>query len=149
MRAAAWLALVAAAGLWQAAAAAPLYKWVDEKGVTHYSETPPPDGKATRLELPSSPSPAPGTDSPERWKEKDLEFRRQQIEKEHADERGKANVAKRRELCLRARSQLDILTPGRPVYRVNEQGERVYMDDNARAAETSKWAEVAKASCDD
>ena len=33
--------------------AAQIYKWVDEKGVSHFSETPPPDGKAKnrRVEL--------------------------------------------------------------------------------------------------
>jgi hypothetical protein len=30
---------------------AAVYRWVDDKGVTHYSETPPPDKKAKEVEL--------------------------------------------------------------------------------------------------
>jgi len=33
------------------ASEARLYKWVDDKGVTHYTETPPPDGKGKALDI--------------------------------------------------------------------------------------------------
>jgi hypothetical protein len=143
------LVVLAVAASWPAAAA--LYKWVDEKGVTHYSEQPPPDRKATRLELPSEPS-APGSGSPENWKQREIEFRKRHIEKEQADEKQKAaserNDAMRKQVCLRARRQLDLLGAGRPLYHVNERGERVYMDDAERAAETKKWSREAEAACD-
>ena len=45
------LILVAGLALSTAAPAQKMYKWVDEKGVTHFSENPPPDGtKATTVE---------------------------------------------------------------------------------------------------
>jgi hypothetical protein len=143
------LLAVALASPWPAAAA--LYKWVDEKGVTHYSEQPPPDGKATRLELPAQ-APAQGSASPGNWKEREIEFRKHRIEKEQADDKQKAdserNAAMRKDACLRARRQLDLLGAGRPLYHVNEHGERVYMDDAERAAETKKWSKEAEAACD-
>ncbi len=40
-------------------AAAQMYKWVDEKGVTHYSETPPPSGKAQSVPINPRTAPAP------------------------------------------------------------------------------------------
>lgn len=40
------LLLVAALGCTIAPASAQVYKWVDERGVTHYSERPPPNAKA-------------------------------------------------------------------------------------------------------
>lgn len=143
------LLFVALASPWPAAAA--LYKWVDEKGVTHYSEQPPPDRKATRLELPSEPA-AQGSGSPENWKERELELRKHRIEKEQADDKQKAaserNDAMRKQTCLRARRQLDLLGAGRPLYHVDEHGERVYMDDAQRAAETKKWNREAETACD-
>lgn len=132
-------------------AAAELYKWVDEKGVTHYSETPPPDANAKRIELPPA-APATKPESPERWKERELELRKRRLEKERAEEDEKAgserSAERRREICLRARRALDVLEPGRPVYRVNERGERVYIDDAQRAAETDKWRKEADSNCD-
>src|SRR4029078_3090911 len=48
-----WVALCAAP------AAAQMYKWVDEKGVTHYSEKPPPWRKAQQMQsAPAAPSAA-------------------------------------------------------------------------------------------
>lgn len=50
------VALVAAL---PALAPAQMYKWVDEKGVTHYSETPPPSGKGQTVPIKPRASPAP------------------------------------------------------------------------------------------
>jgi len=59
-----------------------MYKWVDEKGVTHYSETAPPDGKAQKIELKPS-APAEGSAVPAgTWKQRDLESRQRRIEKD-------------------------------------------------------------------
>lgn len=67
-----WKVLLAASAvaLLSLPAAAQLYKWVDEKGVTHYSEKPPPDGRAKSLDIktqgtgPNAGSAAPGTPNP-------------------------------------------------------------------------------------
>ena len=40
------------------------YKWVDEKGVTHYSETPPPGGKAATIDLELAPATNPPPEVP-------------------------------------------------------------------------------------
>lgn len=144
--------LIAAAA---AAAACPagavLYKWVDEKGVTHYSEQPPSDRSSTRLKVPDAP-PAQGGAKPENFKQKELEMRRQRIEKEQAEEREKASAdqgdAARRQLCIRARRQLDVLGAGRPLYHVDEHGQRIYMEDAEREAERKKWTKEAEAQCD-
>ncbi len=134
------------------AATAAMYKWVDEKGVTHYSESPPPDGNATRVELPPIP-PAAGTpDTVEKWKQRDIEFRRRRLEKEQAEEQAdsaaKRDAALRDQRCLDARRRLDILQAGRPVYRVNEHGERIYLEDQERASEIERWRKQADTYCD-
>ncbi|HEX3098222.1 MAG TPA: DUF4124 domain-containing protein [Usitatibacter sp.] len=131
-------------------AGAALYKWVDEKGVTHYTEEPPPDRKATKIEIRKEGPPA-KADQPESWKDKEVEFRRRRLEKERQEEtasaREKNEAARRENNCVRAREALDMLTHGRPIYRVNEKGERVYMEDAERDAETKRWRKEAETWC--
>ncbi len=59
-----------------------IYKWVDEEGVTHYSQEPPPSGDATRV----------GVDAPP-----DEELERERREMEATGERLKAQREERRE----------------------------------------------------
>lgn len=46
-------------------AGATIYKWVDEKGVTHYSQTPPAKQKAQEIQAPPLPSAATEGSKPE------------------------------------------------------------------------------------
>jgi uncharacterized protein DUF4124 len=131
-------------------AAAAVYKWVDAKGVTHYSETPPPpETQATTVNV--MPSAAPGGSASDTWRDRDLEARKQRIEKSQAEDRAKAangGPAARKERCLDARRQLDILAPGRPVYEVNEKGERVFLDDKTRDLRLAEYKKRSETYCE-
>ena len=132
-------------------AAAALYKWVDEKGVTHYTEEPPPaDRKATKIEIRNDGPPA-KAETADSWKEKEADFRRRRLEKERNEEaaaaKAKKDEAQRRERCLKAQDALDTLAPGHGVYRVNEKGERVYMEEAEREAQVKRWKKEAEAWC--
>ena len=139
-----WLALAAVAP----PASADMYKWVDEKGVTHYSENPPPDGKATKMETkPSGPAGAPSA-LPESWKQRELESRQKRI-KEESDRAGEDNrAAARKRRCLQAQREIDVVQSARPVYSVNERGEKVYLDDKDRAREIEGWKKHVQTYCD-
>lgn len=135
-------------------AAADMYKWVDEKGVTHYSETPPPEGtKAKKLDLVPSPPNAPAAkpESPEDWKAREIEFRRRRIQKENAEATEKAqgehSAEVRKERCAEAQRRLDLLGAGRPLYHVNEKGERVYMEESERATQSARWRKEVDQYC--
>lgn len=153
--AAARRALIRAAAACAALALMPaqgIYKWVDEKGVTHFSEHPPPDGrKATKVE-PRVTSPSPDARPKEDWKQRELELRKQRIEREQKDARSKAvehnRSAQRRNRCAYAQRQLHVVSAQRPVYSVNEKGERVYMEDKDRAAEAAAWRKEVEDYCD-
>jgi len=129
---------------------ATLYKWVDEKGVTHYTQEPPPDGKATKIE-PKVDAPAAKPESSESWREREVEFRRRRLEKERNDEKAQAGAEQaekqRRARCLQAQEELHIMEPGHPVYRVNEKGERVYLEDAEREAAAKRWRDQADKWC--
>jgi Domain of unknown function (DUF4124) len=137
-------AVVLACGCLSPAWAA-MYKWVDEKGVTQYSETPPPGAKATRIEIaPSPPAAAPKDD----WKQRELESRQRRLQKDAEEQQDQARAAQRRQRCLAAQREIDVLRSGRPVYQVNERGERVYLGDKERAREIEGWQGRAQAYCD-
>jgi Domain of unknown function (DUF4124) len=134
-----------------AAAAAQMYKWVDEKGVTHYSETLPPDAKGAKVDVkPASgdASPRPATD----WKQKELDARQQRIQKEQNEQQQQAqemNQARgRHNNCLQARRELAVMrTPG-PVYRLNDKGEKVYFDEAERERQIAGWQANVTKYCD-
>ena len=131
--------------------AAALYKWVDDKGVTQYTESPPPDRKATKMEIKSSPSAVRTDDTPEGWKEREREMRTKRLDKEQADDaerkRVERDTANRHARCLNAQRALEMLT-SRPVYRTNERGERVYLEDHQRAKEIEDFRAQARENCD-
>ena len=131
-----------------AAGAQALYKWVDEKGVTHFSEAPPPDGKATKVEV----RPV-GTEKPraDNWKERELESRQRRTEREvaernEAESRGRAQ-AQRQQQCRRSQEALDSLRNSRRIYDLDDKGERVYMEDKDRPAAIEKWSREQEQNC--
>lgn len=92
-----WLLLPLAAG------AQGLYKWVDEKGVVHYSDTPPAGKPGQKLNI--APPPPLDSQAPQRsrsWQEQlqDSNERRHQEEKQQMEARQKAREAEQK--CLRA-----------------------------------------------
>lgn len=129
-----------------------IYKWVDEKGVTHFSEHPPPDGrKASRIEPKVTP-PSSDARPKDDWKAREQQSRQQRLEKDQKDEYQKAKahneMARRKNNCAHAQRQLRIVTTAVPVYSVNEKGERVYLEDKDRAAEADGWRREIQANCD-
>lgn len=128
-----------------AAAAQTIYKWVDEKGVTHFSESPPPDGKATKVEVKPSGDEKPRVDD---WKERELESRQRRTQKESAEEQARVNEERERtQRCSRAREGLDTVKNSRRVYRLDDKGERVYMEDKDRPDAIEKWSREVERYC--
>jgi hypothetical protein len=128
-------------------ASAQVYKWVDERGVTHYAERPPQGGKA--IQVPNSagtPSPAP-VPSADDYRQKDLEFRQRRIQAEAAEERRREENSRRQEQCNRQRDVLVQLREARRTYTLNESGERIYMDDAGRDAAIARQEQVVARSC--
>ena len=127
------------------AQAQPLYKWVDEKGVTQYSQSPPPEGAkgAAKLEFKVPPQPPGFMDD---WKTKEMMSKQKKAKEEVAGEKTRQHEAVgRRDRCHDATERLDLYRAQIPVYRMNEKGERVYMDDSDRPAAIARaQADVEK-----
>ena len=134
---------------------AQLYKWVDEQGHVHYGDCPPPECEP--IEIP--PPPAPAAEEVERAQERlkrmleeqreRAEIRRQAEEAERLKREAEERIAAyRRSRCQLAQQNLHTLRLGRPVYRIDEKGERVFLDDAERAAEIERMKEDIREYCD-
>ena len=116
---------------------AELYRWVDEKGVTHYSETPPPGRKAGKVQ--AQPVPEGAKPASKDWQDQEREFQRRRIGREEAEDKRQADekqkriyAAARKANCIQAQQNLHALQSAVPVYAINEKGERVFVEDSAR-----------------
>ena len=132
-----------------AAAAQGLYKWVDEKGVVHYSDTPPAGKSGEKLKAKPQPS-LDGTQAAPRsrsWQEQlqDSNERRFQDDKKQKEAQQRTQEAEQK--CQRARNALDSLKQERPLYRVDKEGERSFMEDEERHRLIDGWQQQADANC--
>jgi Domain of unknown function (DUF4124) len=144
-----------------AVASAQLYRWVDKDGRVHYTATPPPAGTQSRTL--SAPTAAPAADAPPAEAEskdapkgpltpaeQEQEFRKRQLEAQKAREK-EAQSAKdteaKQQNCVRARGALATFESGQRVTRTNAQGERYYLDDDARARETDAARQAVRDWC--
>lgn len=123
------------------AASAQVYKWKDASGVTHYGSQPPANVKNSELKLKDSSTSSGANSAPPEnasLKQKELDFRKRQAQREQDETRLAQERAKRDEDCRAARLQLaDLRLSGR-VYELNDRGERVFMSDTQRDAEIAR-----------
>jgi len=126
---------------------AQVYKWVDERGVTHYGERPPQGSKASQVpnRLASPPGGAgaeasnPKDPSPEQGqaRPKDQDPRQASSKGESTQD---AAAAKRAQVCNQQRALLERLKQSPPSYTLNEKGERIPLDNSAAIARQEKFA---------
>ena len=133
------------------AAAQTMYKWVDEKGVTHFSQEPPTDAKAEKKATKVTPKVIPpsggGAYDPNAWKAREAEARKRGIERGQQAQAGAKDDAQKAEECERARSRLGMLQTTAPIFRTNADGSRTYMEDKTREAEIARAKEVEAQAC--
>lgn len=138
-----WLIL---AGLAQAA----MYKWVDDQGVTQYSQHPPSDRPTETL----VPPPRPGTDAAAAQKklEETLqgldEDRKARAESEQEQEKLAATAEQRRKNCTAARDNLTKLTTGGRKRLIGPDGVAAYMTEEDRQARIEKAQQQIGEFCD-
>jgi hypothetical protein len=162
-----WIGLMLC-GLVAAGAHAQGYKWVDKNGHTQYGDIPPPGVKATPLGPPPPPisSPAGSGSAPSAVgnagaapaahkgpmtpAEQELEFRRRIKEAQEAAakaEKERQQAQQKKQNCDAATQALRTLESGQRIARVDDKGERYYINDQQRAAETARAREQVSQSC--
>lgn len=141
------------------------YRWKDSRGQVHVSDLPPPRDIPDKdlLQRPAAPrqptaapapaaatAPASGAAPTKPAVDPELEARRKRVEQDTAA-KAKADAAKlavqRSDNCRRVREQLATLNNGQRLVQFNAQGERVVMDDVARANAAAQAHQVEATDC--
>lgn len=144
--------LAAAAVLVLAAppAGAALYKWTDANGRVIYSDQPP-NGNF-KVEAINGPPPPSNPNAVKELANKEAELKQNKMLR--ADEEAKAAKAKvdteeKRKQCTRVRGQVTMMQNDQNVllFRSNEKGEPVYMDDAARRKERDQLEGWLRENC--
>jgi len=144
-----------------AGAAAQAYRWVDKDGKVRYGDTPPPGVKASPLQLPQGgganggPPPADAAGKaakkgPLTPAEQDAEYRKRQADAQKSrdkEDQAQRDAAAKQDNCKRARESLAALESGQRVSRYTAEGERYYLDDSQRDAETARARESVNSWC--
>jgi hypothetical protein len=109
---------------------AQMYKCVDERGVTHYTDKPRPDCKGGKVDIRPIPSiSGKGSPASRDLASQDADFKRRQIERGESEAKDKAALDQR---CARLRREESWLTHGGRITYTDAQGKREFIDDATR-----------------
>ncbi len=131
---------------------AELHKWVDADGVVHYSDTVPPEvsTQTVRNITGKGQTNAPASFTPKSVAEREAEMRKAKQEKEDASKKKAqqdAEAETRSRNCEAARQNARALEEGMRIVTYDANGERTYLDDNARAQRLEEARKAISANC--
>lgn len=151
-------------------ASAQMYKWVDANGKVQYSDKPPPSNVKTEKLRAPPPGPASGAapagaaagetkgdapkdaakSTPKTTAEQEQAFRKRQLEAAKAqelDEKKQAQARAKEENCRRATAAVTQLQLGGRQQRIDDKGERVFLDDKEIEQQLAKAQQEAAVAC--
>jgi hypothetical protein len=145
---------LAALALTPCAVQAQVYKCVDPAGKVVYTQDPCPKG-ARSSALSRDPAPAPkesreaasGQKSATTPEEAFRKRRQEQAEAEKKSSQQQAQTQDKQENCRAARGQLTSLESGIRQVRINENGERYFLDDDQIEQEKARARKAVESSC--
>jgi hypothetical protein len=152
---------LACAALAAFAVSAEVYRWTDENGVTHFSQTPPESGQEAEIEdvpdgvvRPDASASAVDIDGDQNTQIEPAaesgELSAAELERQQITQRSEELQAERaalQRLCNQSRSRLAQIESNRRIYYTNEDGENVRMDDNERVAEVEELNIILATNC--
>ncbi len=130
-------------------AGAALYKWTDANGRVVYSDQPPPGD--VKVDTIASPPPPANPNAVKEMATKEAEGKKQQgdaADNAKKAAQSRADATKMAGTCKDARLELNSLAANQILlYRVNEKGETVYMDDAERRRRRENLETFMKSNC--
>ena len=130
-------------------ATAAMYKWTDANGRVVYSDQPPPG--SVKSEVVGAPPPPANPNAVKDMANQDGEFKKRQLDRVEAEkkaEKDKALATRRQDLCLVVKGKIKDLNAGQlALYKYNDKGERVAMDDAEKRKELENQQELEKKYC--
>lgn len=136
-----------------AQAASKFYKWVDESGVTHYSQSPPPEGTSSqeiRASSKASSDQSEALDNLEAKRSAAAKARQEAAQEQATKEKNKPSAEEQEELkkrCAQHRSNLDTLKNLPIVRQKNEETGEMEVVDETKRAKLIEQTEAALAGC--
>ncbi len=129
-----------------------LNKWVDADGKVHYSDSPPPNVETEHVRsfIGKEQTDTPVKYSPKSIAERDAEYKKAKQEKEKAMQektQQDAGAEAKKRNCAAAQENLRTLESGSRVVTYDANGERVYLDDTARAQKLEEARTAISKSC--
>jgi hypothetical protein len=126
-----------------------MYRWTDENGVVHFSDSRPPEGDAESLQVPSGPPMQGGNPYAQAVEEAEPsagQLRREEIARANKEAREKQ--ADRQARCESLQAELERLEPHRRVFFTNEDGETERMDDVERTDRVAELRDMIAEECE-
>lgn len=130
--------------------AAEIYKWVDEDGVTHYSQRPPPSGDAARIGVDRPPDKEIARERREMKQTGErIEERREQRQEAEQQARKDADQREQREArCADLRSSLTKLTRNRRLLIPDDEGNVRRMPEEERKERVAERRRQIEEQCE-
>jgi len=129
-----------------------IYKWTDKDGNVHYEDRPSGDPSEEQLQFSYNRT---NTEALQGRVEADRsaedarrEARAEAAEENHIAEEDRLAAKQKQIECASYRDNLKGILEARRVYRLDEAGERVYLDEAQRAESRSRAEAIIKESCD-
>ena len=136
-------------------AAETLYKWVDDQGRTHYSDSPPSETKSKPSAIhvaPSANQPASGRGRT--WEEEESGFQQRQkareadqVRDEKARDAARTAQTNTKQRCAEARARVGLLQSHEPVPMRNEKGEMDSWNYEQRGLELDRLGKFIDQNC--
>ncbi len=131
-----------------AGSAAAQYRWVDKDGRVQYGDTPPTGASASAVR--PLPAGAASDKAPLSHAEKEAEFRKRRLEAEKDREKqtqAESEARDKAENCARAKENVRTLEAGGRVTRLDEKGERYFLDEAQIGQEVARARQAAQQWC--
>ncbi len=130
-----------------------IYKWTDEEGNVHYEDRPSGDPSEERLQFSYNRTNSSAVQNRVQ-SQRDVAAARREAREEAEDAKTTAADARaaaeaKAAKCVQYRASMKSMLESRRVYREDEAGERVYLDEAARTEARSKAEELIKENCSD
>jgi hypothetical protein len=141
-------ALILITSLVFAGSAAAQYRWVDKNGRVQYGDTPPTGASASALR--PSPPTATSDKAPLSNAEKEADFRKRQMDADGVRQKQaltEREAKDKRENCAQAKDAVRTLEAGGRVARVDDKGERYFLDEAQIAQEAARARQAAQQWC--
>ncbi len=133
--------------------AQPFYKWTDEKGATHYTQTPPPQKTAQKVAI-STHVPQDSATEIKSLNDQASKSLKLSTDQEKAAEIAKNNAtadADRRKkngaACQQIKANLALLQSGQRLRTLDGNGERTYLTEDQKASQVKQQATQIKNDC--